>query len=1118
MLSVRQFKHVLALGVLISMTACTRPEADRSKIEIVIPKSMSSEKIGSLSTELLSHVVINVSGPGIAEPILFEWSNRGANDEPNLNPPTSFTLDVPQGDSRLIQILTVYADMDTSMYSFYYGDASKALKAADESVVVPVSSIGQGDTIITGQISGRYFAAPDAGPTGKVFVKFKPSLDKPSLILEKSRIINGWFSFFAMQGAKFEYVMDNGKVLFGGPVNLADAQFNPNATNSKILRVTLPLSNRNESWAPGTYDWQTEEPMISIFGWFSDPGQESTTNGKVICRPSSPTALTRMGQFQQAEPTASRDLLIPAVNAAVPNASALYSTSNPLPNYYINGGVDHTNASCSPDTNNYLSFMKFKEFMVDGNGKDSAVPFRAPFRLLAPTNGGTQEYPIAISSPTAGTKRVSGHLLPGLLPMIDRFIAYKRIGPDFHVDSDRLLCPMVASGAHGFTQASQVSLSTDTFELDIPLTDSELAQQANVVLCGAKGDLIYDSALLIRSDMWGMTSGGGVTNPPNGFNLYFAKESISNKILKDVCYASGIELKYNNTGSTVSNSANRIFTLGGTTNGFTGAVAWYHSLADCNSQVNPQTTVTVNSGSNYAPLYFRVSESGGLDTSSISTDNVNLSAETADTLFTMNTTANTNYNIAISSTIADIKWSMGWIEMGSNDCRMISIFAVDQYGYPVILGTSVTVNLTGITGGGYFSDCSSTTAITTVNIPSGSFLAHLAIKSAPSISNQSVTASMPSPSVSDELIINPPKAYNRAEVFFLTGLPAVMFKNECYELQARGLDNLGMTLPNSLGFAVPIRFQNYGGMSAGAYYSSVDCISGGPTQSLDLSIASSNTNSPSVYFKYGNSANSHAAIKIDGYNPYLLNGFNNPYLNLPAPTDDPKSIFASALHWYDNASSRFSAGTWNEKLNSVPTTSSGTINIVSQDGKSIASLAGTNSEIIVQGSFSGELTIAGVFYLNSLPPASQTRVITKFTQGTGSATFSLKIHDNGDIKFYRDATAIVTLPGTFNPGWHRFLISKNIASLNGSFFVDVDMNYDISTPHATDDDDIDNNSITMGGSNNSADIGVAEFFVVTASAVTDNGTDASIILFTNERNLLMLNGTGYFSKKYPFLP
>jgi hypothetical protein len=1115
MLSVRFIKQFAALGILLTLAiGCTRPKSNTSSIQILIPTTMSSQKVGSQSTELLAHVVINVSGPGIAEPILFEWSNRGPDDQPNPNPPSSFVLDVPQGDGRLIQVLTVYLNDDNGQMSFYYGDASKALKAADESVVVAVSSIGQGETIISGQISGRYFTAPNAGPTGKVFVKFKPSVDKPSLILEKSRIMNGWFSFFAMQGAKFEYVMDNGKVLFGGPVNLADAQFNPNTSNSKLLRVTLPLSNRNESWNPGTPDWQTEEPMISVFGWFSDPGQEATTSGKVICRPASPIALTRMGQFQQAVPTIARTLLTPAVNQTVPIASALYNINSPLPNYYINGGVDHTNASCSPDASNYLSFMRFKEFMVDGNGKDSAVPFRAPFRLLPPTNGSTEERPLNFTSPTAGTMRVSGQLLPGLLPMIDRFIAYKRIGPDFSGDSDRLMCPMIASGAHGFTQAGQVNLSNDSFDLDFPLTTAEITQQANVVICAAKGDLIYDSAVLIRSDMWGMGGGGGgggPTNPPNGFRLNFAKESYSSKVLANFCYSSGIELTFNNNSNGVGNTSNRTFTLGGSVNGFTGAVSWYHNIADCTSQINSQTTVTVNTGTNFSPLYFRVTESGGLDVSPSMADNISLNANTADTAtFTMNSTASTNYSIASPAGHNGIKWSMGWIEMGSNDCRMVSIFAVDTAGFPVVLAGTVSVNLPGITGGGFYSDCSSNTAISSIPIASGSFVSHLAVKSTPTITNQSVDASIPSPSANDTLIINPPKAYDRLEAFFLAGLPTVMFKSECYAIQARGIDISGNAILNSIGIPVPIRFQNYGGPNSGSYYNSPSC-SGGSTGSYDSNIAHNNMNSPSVYFKYGNGAINSASIVMDGYNPYLTSGFNNSSLNLPPPSDDPFSIFNSLTNWYLKPNVYHSTPNWTAVFGASTTTSN--VSNGSESSVNVADLNSTSSYINIPGTYNGPFTIAFPFYLSSVPGAAAN--ILKFN--ISGDTIEIKIETNGDLMFYRNSSPIHTIGTSVSVGWHKFILSRDVnVTPDGAFFVGIDSSFVFTNWYASDDSSI--NTIILGDNTNSAAFKVPEVFTADEAAVTLTGTSGTAgVGSTVKKDLIMNNTNGYFKKRYPSL-
>jgi len=732
MLMVRKFKHITSL-MLVSMliSACTRPDSDTSKIDIVIPKSMSSQKIGTLGTELLTHVVINISGPGIQEPILFEWSNRGPNDLPNPNPPTSFSFDIPQGDNRLIQVLTVYSDTETSIMSFYYGDAEKSLKAAQESVAIAVSSVGKGEVIVTGQISGRYFDSASGGPTGKVFVKFKPSETKPSLILEKSKIVNGWFNFFAMQGAKFEYVMDNGKVLFGKPVDLTDPMFVPTSANSqKLLKVTLPAANRNQSHSGGQ-EWRFEEPQIHVFGWFAEPGFESALSNKFICRPNSPIALTKMGQFSTASPSAARTLLTPLLNEAVPTNTALYNLASPLGSYYINGGLENSNASCSPDANKYINFLTFKESMVDGNGKDGAVPFFTPFKSIDVNGYGSA---FAISQPTVGTKKINGQLLPGLLPLFDRIIAFKRIGPDFEKDSNSLSCRAVAGGAFGFIPAGQANISSDNVELDIALSAAEVSAQVNVLVCVAKGDQLFDGGVFLRSHNWSDSNSNCISNcgPPNNTPLAANNFNVHpqyTQIGHNQCHGGVIELKNTTSGMdshNVTNTSDITFNISGITTPNSGPFEFY-TMSDCATPTSTYTLTHDGTNNSKKIIYYK---SSGSSPGPINATFTPVSFGMGPVNFNLQVAA------ATTPTKFEIPQHLSSFNLSENQCLEIPIFATDSMGYTSSYssGSALVLSLknpdgTTYAGGGFNLEisCDDSTPLSSITF-SGQFKKSVAIR------------------------------------------------------------------------------------------------------------------------------------------------------------------------------------------------------------------------------------------------------------------------------------------------------------------------------------------------------------------------------------------------------
>ncbi|MGZ3797854.1 MAG: hypothetical protein ACXVB1_15895, partial [Pseudobdellovibrionaceae bacterium] len=171
------FNKFMLAGMVLSLplVSCTRAAKEsKSTISFTIPQSMSAKKVGTLAFDTLVHVSINVTGSGITAPILLNWDSDKNGSGGTTTAPTSFSLDIPQGPDRLIQVLAVYTDSTSpsKAMQFYYGDLTKTLAAAIEDAPVTVTSVGQGATIISGQRQGRYLTSPTAGPTGRVDIVY----------------------------------------------------------------------------------------------------------------------------------------------------------------------------------------------------------------------------------------------------------------------------------------------------------------------------------------------------------------------------------------------------------------------------------------------------------------------------------------------------------------------------------------------------------------------------------------------------------------------------------------------------------------------------------------------------------------------------------------------------------------------------------------------------------------------------------------------------------------------------------------------------------------------------------------------------------------------------------
>ena len=540
------------LSALLTTAACTRPQEDTSKLSIKLPQQMLNEKAGTLSnTESLAHVVINVTGPGIDSPILLTWDAH-SNDGAVLTAP-EFKLEIPQGESRLIQVLAVYKTSEGSSMSFYYGDVPNvALKTATpDPVSVLVTSIGQGSPIISGTIWGRYLTANNVGPTGELFIRYNPGGGKPPLLIEKSVIANGWFEAMGLTGAQLEYVTDAGLKLFDGPVSLDDARFNPTAADKHVMRLSMPVHERNESYTGGVYDWRTEEAQILVYGWF---GPSSDRLTKKVCRPSSGLALARLAKFLPGG--APNDLRSPMLNGQINTAQPtiaelLDATATSLSKYYVIGG--DTNTPCSTGTE-YVDKISMDFDMIDGQGRDGASPFFAVYKRLADTKAPFRLLP---NTPAVNVTRVQAEFIPGLGVLFDKMVAYKRVGSGFGGDSETLSCRALAGGAAiaGFQKVAESGQSTSTltasgFDMDIPLTGTEIVSKTHILICGSLGAKVYDRGMFIRSDLLSL-----LAYAPSQMAI-----KLSPAVANSACKAASIEVQ-NMLGNQVSSTSNRAISL-----------------------------------------------------------------------------------------------------------------------------------------------------------------------------------------------------------------------------------------------------------------------------------------------------------------------------------------------------------------------------------------------------------------------------------------------------------------------------------------------------------------------------------------------------------------------------
>lgn len=309
-------KYSLVFFGFLFWTGCTRPSNNHAKISLQLPVSKQSTKLGDVSAQsTLWQLIINVTGPGLQGPFVFEWSADHPNDR-CLNNVCSF--EVLSGDSRLIQVLAVYED--ATGYGIYYNDITKTLIAGSNTVDLTLNPITTQSTITEVQLSGRYLTTATTGPTGKLEVRYNPP-GKPSMLLMGSEMFNGWFQVFGIKGIQFDYVF-NGKSIMNGPID--PASFDSKLGNS-LLKMVWPSYYRQDGGSSSVL--KLENALNEYVGFFG-PG---LTGSEKVCYGSSAGSISN----------SYKDINKTTLNYSVNSASST--------DVYVAGGGISGESNCTAD-------------------------------------------------------------------------------------------------------------------------------------------------------------------------------------------------------------------------------------------------------------------------------------------------------------------------------------------------------------------------------------------------------------------------------------------------------------------------------------------------------------------------------------------------------------------------------------------------------------------------------------------------------------------------------------------------------------------------------------------------------------------------------------------------
>lgn len=859
-------KYLLILPLLVTVISCTRATKDSSSISVALPQSVTtSEKLsGQTVTEVLEHVVINVTGPNIEKPILFTWDScrECANPPP---PPTSFVLDIPMGDSRLIQVLAVYKNQNVESMSFWYGDATKKLANLDETVAIALGSIGGASNVISGVVSGRLLGNTGSGPSGEVEVRYRP-INKPPMLIERDVIINGWFSLFALAGAPLEYYLVNsGQVLFGGPVDLNSPVFDPGANSganfTRILKAFIPSHKREEYDINNNPQWVAEEAKIYVWGYFGDP---TAISGKTVCRDFS-TGLTRVKKYDESAVLSVNELS--TAGGVVPTVAELLDTmTSPMSTIVTKGGVDPVGAPCNNilDSDKYTNVLQVSSYNIDGNGSDNAPPFREFLRIL-----GTG-MPIDITSGSTGYN-ISGHVLPGVKSIIQSIRFFKKVlsvGDDLGVSKETVNCHELTSLGFSDLGDSVIDANDQFLKSDV-VSFSQVGQTAVVFCPIVSGTMLKRGALL---EPWVFGGGGGGSSGPAVGVEIFGLSAVAPSMCREVrghFVDSNSNVTMNTTATNIALSSS-------------SSVQFYDS-----TDINCDTPIaTVPVAASEGEFRFRI----------MSTDTVGGTANIA-----LATTEGWTYSLSVpvrsTSDMIDLRFSYMNEYINQNHCQQMYVKAYNASD-GIVATVSGTVVVSTMGGIAPYSDAGCTAASSNISMSAG--VASFYVKSG-TLGWQNVRAQFTDAGVNFETMYG-------LEVVNATDMTGFTISDVNLDNNYMSAQCLEMTMNFSTSTGSPV---NTSGEITAAIHSGSGNFYTDPSCSVTMGIPYnvSNASSQSIYFLADNNTGATQTLAIElaffetatsrYFTQYYNQNIEPGYLSLLAPPSylTPSSCTPMEIRW-----------------------------------------------------------------------------------------------------------------------------------------------------------------------------------------------------------------------------
>ena len=790
------YKYLFTL-LLIGLMGCSRPvREDTSQFILQLPSTkLLSQKGVSLqaSRGSLRHLQISVSGGGIVPSVgvKFDADKGYSIGGPTL--PTFFSVEVPAGSARLIQVFAVYADASESA-EVYYGDLTADLPAGDVYLSVPISIVGSGN-INGSRIAGRYFTQNGVTPSGTIEARYQPPNGKPPIVIEKDSMISGWFKVFALDTFPLDYVLVPGNTLLFSQFKLDGLTFNDN----KKMRIMIPKSTRK--WGGGNAETRNSENVV--MGFFG-PGVPAATK---VCYTSANHEYTNIFR-----------------DSNLQSKMMWSATATPGDVNYITAQKSSQIGTCVATDIPFETALVFKPSLYNNwSSLEAMHGFVGAFQLSPSTaNGGVEPIPVKFDS--SGKYFASFSVLPGIAALaetVEIFYRANRSPEDYRNVDDASSCKEITK--FGFRPIGKVDLvAGKTTYLVNENAPSDISNNAVMAFCPMRSKLALGGGY-ISSSIQNTTNTGPSPVSANSFESYLRYYQLGT----GQCHQVEIRLLRtdgsNNNNYNVTNSSEVIVAI--TNNNQSSGAKYYNSEADClaNSS-NNINSVTVAPDTVHRVAWLRTPNTappGG----------ANEVFTVAGAIAGINVERTVHYNFSVVGTSSSLRNWTTQIKMMTSQCFPIEVYLTDSAGFTKVATSDFLISLGkyALSNPGmaisdssfdFYTDCSSTTPVNEITFNSGSYRASFAVRtSATSIPADRIVRGSSAPFGSFEFFLNVNSVAHMLKLDFFNFQN--IYEGTCVSAGVSAVDSSGQNQVTSTPIPFNLFLQNSTqGLFAGGFVSS----------------------------------------------------------------------------------------------------------------------------------------------------------------------------------------------------------------------------------------------------------------------------------------------------------